>query len=244
MTSAISSTPTQKTLARAAGLLYLAIIVCGLFAELYVRSNLFIPGDATTTTRNIIANQGLFRLGFVSDLIMLLCDLTLVVVFYHLLKPISHTLALAAVLTRTVMDAVLASNLLNHFQPLLLLNNAEYLNVFNEAQLQSLVSLSLETHSIGYAIGLVFFALHCLVLGILICKSEIFPKVLGILLSFAFLSYLVDSFAKFLIADYDTANYPFIMLPALIAEVSLCLWLLIKGTKNPTSHSQPTAVLA
>lgn len=224
-----------KALARTAGLLYLIIIVSGLFSEFYVRSSLVVPGDAVTSAGNIMANQELFRLGFVSDLVMLLCDLALALVFYHLLKPVSHTFALAAAFTRLAMDATLGLNLLNHFQPLLLLSGAEYLNAFNTEQLYALVSLSLETHSIGYAIGLVFFAFHCLILGFLFYKSEYFPKILGVMLCFAFLSYLVDSMAKFIIPEYDTANFPIIMLPALIAEVSLCLWLLIKGTQNSES---------
>ncbi|MCB9047769.1 MAG: DUF4386 family protein, partial [Chitinophagales bacterium] len=36
-----------------AGILYLVIIISGLFSELFVRSALIIPGDATATAHNI-----------------------------------------------------------------------------------------------------------------------------------------------------------------------------------------------
>lgn len=221
-----------NSLGRIGGVLYLFIVVCGLFTEFFVRSSLIVPGDAGATAGNILAQQGLYRLGFVSDLIMLLCDLALALVLFELLKPVSQTLALGAVATRLVMDAILGINLLNHFYALLLLNGAEYLMAFEPTQLHALVSVTLEAQSIGYAIGLVFFAFHCLILAYLFYRSEYFPKIFGLLLGFAFASYLVDSLARFLVSGYDTANYWFIMLPALIAEVSLCLWLLVKGTRS------------
>ncbi len=232
MTSFLSSTFSHKTLARTGGILYLSIIVCGLFTEFFVRSNLVVSGDATATASNIMANQGLFRIGFVSDLAMILCDLALALVLYVLLKPVSHGLALGAAFTRLAMDATLGINLLNHFQALLLLSGANYLMAFNTEQLYALVSLSLDVHSVGYAIGLTFFAFHCLILAYLLYKSEYFPKTLGVLLGLAFVSYLVDSLAKFLVPGYDTANFPLLMLPALVAEVSFCLWLLVKGTRS------------
>lgn len=220
---------------RTAGLLYLIIIVCGLFTELYVRGSLIVPENAALTASNIVANASLFRAGFVSDLLMLLSDLALALVFYQLLKPVSQTLALAAVATRLAMDAILAINLLNHFYALLLLSGASYLTAFDSSQIHALVSLALEAQGVGYSIGLVFFAVHCLILGILFYQSTDFPNWLAVLLGAAFVSYMLDSFARFLLAGYDTADYPAVMLPALIAEVSLCLWLLIKGVAGQRS---------
>ncbi len=233
-----------KTYARVAGFLYLLIIICGLFSELYVRSSLIVTGNATLTATNIMANDGLFRIGFISDLMMLLCDIALAVVFYALLKPVNQTLALGAALSRMAMDATLGINLLNHFFALILLGGAEYLTAFDSNQIHALVSLFLDAHGTGYAIGLTFFAFHCIVLSYLFYRSDYFPKALGVLLAFASVSYLVDCFAIFLFPGYETADYPFIMLPALIAEVSLCLWLLLKGVRTQPSqklHSNESA---
>ncbi|MCB0174425.1 MAG: DUF4386 domain-containing protein, partial [Anaerolineae bacterium] len=55
--------------ARVAGVLYLTIIVAGIFAEFVVRQSLIVPGDATATASNIMASEGLFRLGIAGDLI-------------------------------------------------------------------------------------------------------------------------------------------------------------------------------
>ena len=39
----------NKRTARIAGLLYLTIIVAGIFAEFFVRQSLVVPGDASAT---------------------------------------------------------------------------------------------------------------------------------------------------------------------------------------------------
>jgi len=61
----------QRKAARVAGVLYLIVIVAGVSAEFFVRQRLIVPGNATATANNIMANELLFRLGFVSDLIMI-----------------------------------------------------------------------------------------------------------------------------------------------------------------------------
>ena len=62
---------THRNIARGAGLGYLAILILGVFAEFFVRSILIVPGDATTTARNILASEWYFRIGVAYDLIML-----------------------------------------------------------------------------------------------------------------------------------------------------------------------------
>jgi hypothetical protein len=220
-------------LARAAGLLYLVIIVCAGFSEGYVRSSLIVPGDAAATTSNIQASQWLFRVGFASDLIAFLCDLVVAVLFYQLLKPVSRTLSLVAACFRLLAHPAIASvNLLNHFNALLLLSGADYLRAFSTDQLQALVLLSLTTHKYGYLIGGAFFGLHCLILGYLFFKSDLFPGILGILLVLASVGYLTESFGNFLFPQYGPLFAWIVAVPAVIAELSLCLWLLVKGVKK------------
>ena len=73
----------------------MAIIVFGLFSEVFVRASLIVPGDAAATADNILASEGLFRVGFVGDAIVLLSDVAIAVLFYVLLGPVSQTLALS-----------------------------------------------------------------------------------------------------------------------------------------------------
>ncbi|MCB0786281.1 MAG: DUF4386 domain-containing protein, partial [Flavobacteriales bacterium] len=64
----------DRSLARFAGWMYLIISACGLFAGLGVREAMLVPGDPAATAAQIAEQPFLFRLGFVADLLMVLCD--------------------------------------------------------------------------------------------------------------------------------------------------------------------------
>ena len=216
-----------------AGLLYLIIFAAGVFSELVVRSGVLVSGDAAQTADNILSSEGLYRVGFVSDLVMILADVGVAVLFYVLLRPVSRTLALAAMALRLLMDAVLGLNLLNHFAALLLLGDDGHLTAFSDEQRDALVLLSLEAHSYGYLIALVFFGMHVAVLGYLFVRSTYFPRFLGVLLGLASVGYLADSLSFFLVPDYDGAFSPIALAPVFVAEMSVIGWLLIKGVNVP-----------
>ena len=241
MTNHITGSSLRQT-ARIAGVLYLIIIIAGIFAEFFVRQSLVVPGDAGATASNIMAAEGLFRLGIAADLIMILSDIALALVFYVLLRPVSQALSLLAAFFRLVQAAILGLNLLNLFFVLQLLGGATTLAVFGADQLDALGLLFLDAHSAGYGIALVPFALSLLVLGYLVFKSGYLPQILGILLVVAAAGYLIDSFASVLLPNYDQYEPIFalvVFLPAFIGELSMACWLLIKGVKDQPAQPRP-----
>ena len=220
--------------ARVAGGLYLIIFVAGFFADMFVRGSLIVPGDATATANNIMASEGLFRVGIASDLIMIMCDVALGLSLYVLLKPVSQSLSLLAAFFRLAQAATLGVNLLNLFFALDLLSGADFLTVLSTEQVHAQALLFLNAHSTGYRIGLVFFGFSILVLGYLLFKSGYFPRILGILLIFSSLGYLIDSSASFLLlnyADYEAIFEMVVIVSAVIGELALTIWLLVKGVK-------------
>lgn len=223
-----TSEHSPRAVARAAGVLYLLIIVLGLFGELVVRSSLIAPGDAANTASNILASPGLFRTGFVADSIMVLCDVALAALLFVLLRPVNRVLAIVALLFRLAQASVLALNLLNYHAAMLVLTGAAGPAAFDEAQVASLASLFLDLHSHGYDLGLILFGVHCLVLGYLITKSSFLPRTLGYLGGAAGVVYLVGSYVRFVVPTMVETVAP-IYLVAIVAELSLCGWLLIKG---------------
>jgi hypothetical protein len=226
--------PSLRKTARIAGLLYLMIIVAGIFAEFAVRSNLIVAGDAAATADNIMASEGLFRLGIAGDLIMIMSDVALALVFYVLLKPVSNVLALMAAFFRLAQAATLGINLLNLFFALQLLGGADYLGTLGTDQSNALALMFLDAHATGYRLALVFFGFSILILGYLLVKSDYFPRILGFGMLVAAFGYLIDSSASFLLSnygDYEAVFSVVVFAPAIIAELSLCLWLLWKGVK-------------
>ena len=89
-----------------------------------------MPGDATTTANNIMANELLFRSGIVSWLIVLTCDVVVAWALYVLLKPVNKSLSLLAAWFRLVYSTIHGIALLNLIFVLQLLSGADYLTVF------------------------------------------------------------------------------------------------------------------
>ncbi|QGX41674.1 DUF4386 domain-containing protein [Permianibacter aggregans] len=214
---------------RVAGILYLAIILLGLFGEGFVRSTLIVPGDAGATFLSILPSQLLWRSGAAGDLLMQVLDVPVIVLLYLLLRPVSETLALTMTLFNLVQTAVLAANKLNLLVPTFLMADSSYLNAFSTEQLQALSYLSIKSHSFGFAIGLIFFGFACLLRGYLIHRSGFMPKVIGWLLALAGLSYLVNSFALILAPTIAAMMFPLILVPAFLGELIFALWLVAKG---------------
>ena len=59
----------NKRTARIAGVLYLIVVLAGIFSLGYVPSQLHVTGDAAATVGNIVAHESLFRLGIVAGMI-------------------------------------------------------------------------------------------------------------------------------------------------------------------------------
>jgi hypothetical protein len=209
----------------------LIIIVAGATGELFVRGRLIVPRDAALTAHNILAAPFLWRAGIAGDLLMHICDVGLMVVFYVLLRPVSRNLARLAVLFNLVQTAVLVANKMTLLLPLFLLGSGDYLKAFSPEQLQALAYVSLRLHDYGFGFGLIFFGMECIVLGWLIVRSEYLPKPIGLLMQFAGVCYLTNSFALVLDPELASRLFPAILLPPFIAESSLALWLLLKGVE-------------
>lgn len=215
--------------ARIGGVLYLIIIAAGLFGELFVRGSLVVPGNAAATAANIVQSRYFWRAGVAGDLLMHICDVGLMLVFYVLLRPVNQNLARLAILFNLVQTCVLVANKLNLVVPLFLLGDAAYLKAFTPEQLQALSYVAIRTHDYGFAFGLIYFGVECVVIGYLIVRSWYFPKALGVMMQIAGLCYVINSFALLLYPPIGTRLFPFILLPPFVAELSVALWLLVKG---------------
>ena len=76
--------------------------------------------------------------------------------------------------------------------------------------------------------ALTFFGGYCLTIGYLIFRSTFLPRVIGVLLAIEGVCYLTNSFVDFLAPGLASGALALLMVSGL-AEVVLCLWLLLKG---------------
>lgn len=214
-----------------AGFLYLLIIGFGLIAQIFVRDHLVDYNDATITARNILASEFLYRLGFVSELMMLVCDVGVTTILYILLRDFNRNLTLLSTFFRLTSIIVLCTVALSHYAALFFLGSAEYLTVFNLDQMEALSLLSIKVHGSGYNISLLFFGFHLILLGYLFYSSAYIPRLLGVLLLIGGLCYIINSLTWFLFPALVKMIYPAILIPCSIGELFLSLWLIIKGVR-------------
>lgn len=217
--------------ARLAGALYLVIILCGMGSEVAVRLPSIVPGDPAATAANLAAHAGLFRLSLAADTVMALSDVALAVLLFHLLRPAGAVLSLMAMAFRLVQAALIAVSLLAQHAALML---ATAVPGFDAVQRAALAGLFVDIHAHGYDLGLVFFGVACMLLGVLVWRSELLPRWLGVFVFAAGPVYVAGSAVRFLAPDYLGLVQPAYGVP-LVAETAFCLWLLVRGVRQDIS---------
>jgi hypothetical protein len=218
-----------RQLARIAGALYLINIVLGAFAISIVPAIVVVSGDAAATAHNIQTHELLYRLGLVAHLVVTVTNVPLAVIFYYLFKVVNRRLALLDAFFILVATAIEAAGLLNQFAPLVLLGSGSYANALPAAQLQALAYMPSALSGIDYSIHTVFFGFDALCVAYLVLRSTFLPRTIGVLMAIDGFAYLVYGFADLLAPGFAAHLVPWIQLPALFGEGSLCLWLLLVG---------------
>lgn len=220
-----------RLVARGGGVLYLIIIVLGALGEAVVRGSIVVPGDASATATNLRSMEWLWRLGVAAEIVLLTCAIALALVFYVLLRPVSRALALAAVFFNLVCIAIEGVAAISLAAALLPLTHAAYVSAFTPQQLDVMAMLSIRSHTAGFGIALIFFGVECVIIGYLISRSGYMPGWIGVLMQIAGVCYVINSFTLLLSPSLSSRLFPAILIPSLIAELSLAVWLLVKGVR-------------
>lgn len=225
-------TPSVRDPARLAGFLYLLAIVGGVFALLYVPSQIVVSGDAVATAQNIRAHELLFRLGMAGDIVLGVIWLAVVLALYRLLKDVDRAQAQLMVILGAYMQVPLYFvNVVNYMAALLLVTGTSYLSIFPDVQRDAMAMLFLKLHDYELLASLMFAGLWLFPFGILVVKSRFLPRILGYWL-------IVDGFAWIAIClcGFVTPQYSHLVdrvtSPVKFAEIAIMLWLLIFGARS------------
>lgn len=217
-----ASTEKQALLAApVAGLAYLIVIAAGLFVQLAVLQTL-VQGSPGATADAIAANGLLWRLGIAINIMGLIANVPLGVILYGFFNRLRPTLSRCALAFILICTAIEAGNLLLLYLPLA---------VGPEVEGQALAYVAIRLHTVGLGLALLFFAGFCILTGVLIVLSRIVPRLLGVLMVVAGLCYALNMLAMLVAPNLWSAISPGILLPCLIAESSLAIWLLVKGAE-------------
>ena len=225
--------------ARTAGALYLAIAVCGGFSIGYVPMQI-VTEDVATSSANLLANQGLFKLGVLADCAVILFELAITVILYHMFNRVGPKMATLAVISRAGMITVMGINIQLWVMPYVLLTTFDGTNT---EQLHALAQFCFDAHAMGVFVWQLFFGVHLLALGWLILKSDAVPHLLGRGLFIGAFGYLIQGIVELTFTDIALLDYSIIGLLVIvtISEISFGLWLLIRGGRTSSQFTPATA---
>jgi Domain of unknown function (DUF4386) len=213
-----------RLIARITGLLYLLTIVMGIFAQGFVSERLVVSGDASATAANILAHKSLFEWSFTAYMIEMACQIMTTALFYFLLRPVNRSLALVAAFLSLSGCIIKTFARVFYIAPMFVLGGAQYLNVFNEQQLQALALLFLRVNDHGAAMALAFFGFEALFNGYLVFRSTFLPRVLGILSMVGGLGWLT-----FLYPPLGYRLFLYLAAFALLGSAAMIFWLIVFG---------------
>jgi hypothetical protein len=230
-----------QRLARTAGVYYLVVAIFGGFAHA-VRTQVYVPGDATATTDNVLAHADLVRFSFAADLVQATFAVFLVMALYRLLRHVQPSMARAMVIFVVLQVGITCLNLVHQFGALMVATQPSYAIGFGDQGANTLVLLLMDLQHNGYLVAQIFFGLWLFPLGWLAYRSGMFPRALGVLLMVATGAYLVDAGLQFLAKDVaDVVSGPVLIPVVIAAEVWMMAYLLIKGVRTPTADSVPAS---
>lgn len=225
--------PTKKT-ARIAGIIYLVLILTGIFSLLYVPSKIIVWDDPTATVDNIQNFEFTFRMGIVSNLICFTCFIILPLALYKLLGKVNKSQAMLMVIFAIISVPISYLNIAHHIDVLDLIGNEMYLDSLSVEQRNMQVMSYLESFENGTLVAHIFWGLWLFPFGYLVYKSGYLPKFFGIMLMLGCFGYLTDFLGYFLFEGYGKTLISTIAgIPASLGEIGICLWLLIIGIKSP-----------
>jgi len=230
----------NRNTARAAGLLYLIVVLTGMFSLAYVPSQLILSGDAGNVVASFQRNETLYRFGIMASVLCYTAFLLLPLALYRLLSEYGKPAGVLMVGFAVVSVPLSFVNVLHQFEILSLLHASDYMQPFSLAQVNALIISVLNKYRGGLLFSKIFWGLWLAPFGYLVYKSGILPKLLGVLLMLGCLGYLVDFFGYLLFSEYrQSLVSSYAGLPAAIGEIGICLWLLIMGAKQKPALVSP-----
>jgi Domain of unknown function (DUF4386) len=222
-----------RTASITAGAALLLMSIVAIFGKIVVVDGLVTEGNAAETAADILASEGLFRLGIVSLVVVIALDVVVAWALYRVFSPVSKSLSMLAATLRLVYSGVFMVAVAELLGVLRLLSNDGSVAVFGADQLNAQAMLGISAFNDIWYVGQFLFGLHLLVIGYLAYRSGYVPRVLGALLAIAGLGYAADSLGAVLSSGSwtDISSFTF------IGEFLLALWLLIRARRIAASTS-------
>lgn len=202
---------TPRNLAKLTGASYLVIFFAAIFANFFVLEAILQDPVGT-----IQQDHQMVRFGILAFMITVVFDVVVAWTLNELFK--DHILTKLSTYFRMMHAAIMGVAIFALPMTLDMTTSEEILR-------------QVDLFNIIWLIGLFFFGVHLILLSKIIQQ----PKWIAIFLTLAGIMYMIDTSAHFLLADYDTYADIFLALvaiPSIVGEMSLAIWMLVKGGKT------------
>jgi hypothetical protein len=200
-----------RTLSIVAGSSYLIIFFAAIFANFFV-----LEAILNAPLETIQQHPMMVRFGILAFLVTVVFDVVVAWALYELYK--EHPLSMLSTYFRMMHAAIMGVAIFA--LPAALRSTTS----------QEILALA-DTFNIIWLIGLFFFGIHLILLGILIRK----PKIIAFFLVLAGIMYMIDTGAHFMLPNYEAYGSLFLALvaiPSIIGEMSFAIWLLLKSGRE------------
>lgn len=203
--------------ARIAGLLYTIDAVTGAFYLGY------LP--------NKLSALPLLPWSIASEWIAQITEVFLVLVLYDLFKDVNKSLARQMLVLGLLPIPIVLLNMLNEVAAQMVTNGPSFVALFPAAQHDALATMFIALHAQGLQVGAIFSGLWLFPFGLLIRRCGFIPKILGVLVMFAGVGYLIGSFTSLVLPAYlhSVGTLTFLLE---LGEPPIILWLLIWGARE------------
>jgi hypothetical protein len=223
----------MRTASITAGVGLLLMSVLAGFGNFVALDGLVTESDAAQTAQDIIASEGLFRLGIASLVVVVALDVVIAWALYRVFSPVNKSLSMLAAAMRLVYSGVFMVAIAQLLGVIRLLSSDGNRAVFGADQVNAQAMLGITAFNDIWCVGLFLFGLHLLLIGYLAYRSGYVPRLLGALLVIAGLGYAADSLGAVLSQGTwtDISSFTF------LGEFLLALWLVIRSRRIAASTS-------
>ncbi|TGV04718.1 DUF4386 domain-containing protein [Flavivirga rizhaonensis] len=141
----------------------------------------------------------------------------------YILKPVNKSLSLLTAWFRLVYVAMYFIALYNLLAILSIIKSIEHLKNTGIGQINDSILLHIKAFRVEGSFGLIIFGVYLILLGYLAYKATYIPKLFGVILLIAGLSWGIDNLSSFFFPEINT-QFLFVFT---MGELIFMLWLLI-----------------
>ncbi|WDI31121.1 DUF4386 domain-containing protein [Hyphococcus flavus] len=217
-----------RTKGRIAGLVYLGLVISGIFSLAYAPGQLIAPDDPATTLANMREQFSLFLAMIASGVIM---------AFFFLVLPftLARFLSVYGKNAARLMILLVVMSI-----PVTLLALWQYGELAQAIADKVATVEDVDAARAGYrrwiTVSTFFWGAWLAPYGWLVLKSGSIPRWFGAMLLIGSVGYLTELFGPMFIPHFDELPFvDYVTKPASIGEIGSCLWLVVFGARASNS---------